>query len=429
MEKLHWNVLVFPGGMENGLEILASLKHCKEVTLFSASSDTPNQAFYTYQNNNICRDVRLPGWVCDLNNIITKHNIDVIFPANSFIIDALNSNRENICCPILLPSDSVLKITRSKRKTLSVLRKSLPCPVIYRTPAEIRNFPVFAKPDNGYGAQGTVIIKNAEDLNDLDLESYVIQEFLPGKEFTIDCFSDSSSNLLFVSGRERSRIRMATSMHAEPVAKDLDIFFRECAEKILQKIKLTGAWFFQMKEDISGNLKLLEIDARIAGTMCYDRCKGVNFPLLSLYTFFGHPVKIMTNSFDMSMDRCLRNRFLINYDYDAVYVDLDDTIIFKNKINTLLITFLFQCLNNNKEIILLSKHLGNGDAFLREYRIYDIFSSIIWLKEEDEKYKYIKNRKSIYIDDSFSQREKVFSNLGIPTFDSSMIECLIDERI
>ena len=49
--KKHWNVLVFPGGMENGIEIYNSLKSCKEITLFSASSSIPNQAFYIYNNN------------------------------------------------------------------------------------------------------------------------------------------------------------------------------------------------------------------------------------------------------------------------------------------------------------------------------------------------------------------------------------------
>lgn len=430
MTRPHWNVLVFPGGMENGIEIYNSLKFCKEVTLFSASSPVPNQAFYLYKNNNIVRDVRKEGWIDDLNKIIKKHHIDIIYPANSFVIDALYSKKSEIDAPILLPSDEVIKITRSKKNTLDLLKNIIPLPQVYKNQKEINKFPVFIKPDNGYGAQGAQRIDTPQELTLVDFNKFIVQELLPGREYTVDCISDNEGKLLFAAGRERSRIRMATSMHAEAVSVELDNFFTECAKKILQKIKISGTWFFQMKEDALGNLKLLEIDVRIAGTMCYNRCRGINFPLLSLYLFFNLPVNIICNKAAIKLDRSLRNRYLFEYEYDKVYVDLDDTIIFHNQINTDLIKFLYQCLNQNKQIILLSKHLGNDkEKYLRQWRIFELFDKIIWLNEEERKSDYIEKSKSIYIDDSFSQRKDVADKLGIPTFDASMVECLLDERI
>ncbi len=430
MVKVKWRVLIFPGGMENGIEIYNSLKFCKEVSLFSASSSVPNQAFYLYKHNNIVRDVREEGWVDDLNDIIKKNNIDVVYPANSFVIDALYAQRFNICAPVLLPNDDVLRITRSKKSTLERLKGVLPLPIVYEKPTDIKQFPVFIKPDNGYGAQGAKRVDTPAELSGIDFDKFIVQELLPGKEYTVDCLSDNEGKLLFSAGRERSRIRMATSMHAEAVSPELDSFFAECANKILQKIKISGAWFFQMKEDCEGYLKLLEIDVRIAGTMCYNRCRGINFPLLSLYLFFNLPVAVSYNRVPLKLDRSLRNRYIFDYEYDKVYVDLDDTIIYRNEINTDLIKFLYQCLNRKKQIILLSKHLGNDkEEYLRQWRISGIFDKIIWLNEEDQKSDYIDCSKSIYIDDSFSQRKEVADRLGIPTFDASMIECLLDERI
>ncbi|MBQ7285812.1 MAG: ATP-grasp domain-containing protein, partial [Alphaproteobacteria bacterium] len=368
--------------------------------------------------------------VDDLNKIIKKHNIDIIYHANSFVIDALYNKKNEINLPILLPSDKVIEITRSKKNTLNLLKDSLPLPHVYKKLEEVNQFPVFIKPDNGYGAQGAQKIDTPQELALVDFNKFVVQELLPGREYTIDCISDNEGKLLFSAGRERSRIRMATSMHAETVGIELDNFFTECAKKILQKIKISGAWFFQMKEDAFGNLKLLEIDVRIAGTMCYNRCRGINFPLLSLYLFFNLPINIIFNKTPIKLDRSLRNRYLFEYEYDKVYVDLDDTIIFHDQINTDLIKFLYQCLNQNKKIILLSKHLGNDkEKYLKQWRIFEIFDKIIWLNEEDIKSDYIEKSKSIYIDDSFSQRKDVADKLGIPTFDASMIECLLDERI
>lgn len=429
MEKKHWNVLVFPGGMENGIEIFNSLRYCKEISLFSASSNFPNQAFYLYQNNHICSDVRSSQWVDELNSIIHDCHIDIVYPANSIVIDALQSKKKLIQTDILLPEDDVLNTTRSKKNTINTLKDVIPTPICYNDIQSVTSFPVFAKPDKGYGSQGATVINDIVALSNIDFNSYIIQELLPGKEYTIDCFSDYNGELLFSSGRERSRIRMGTSMHAEPITTELESYFKNCAIQILKKILITGAWFFQMKEDKDGQLKLLEIDVRIAGTMCYNRCKGVNFPLLSIYNFYKLPVSILENNNYITLDRCLRNRYIFNYEYDTVYIDLDDTIIVDNLVNTDMIKFLYQCINKNKKIILLSKHNGEKTEYLIKYHIKDIFSSIIWLEECDDKYKYIKPDNSIYIDDSFSQRKDVSEKLGIPTFDPSMIECLIDERI
>lgn len=429
MVKQHWNVLVFPGGMENGIEIYNSLRFCKEVTLFSASSDVPNQAFYIYKDNHLCPDVRENGWIEELNKIVAENKIDIIYPANSFIIDALYRNKQSVNCDILLPRDEALAITRSKKRTIDLLKGVIPTPEVFLGPNKVQSYPVFIKPDGGYGAVGARVVETNAELERVDFSLYIVEELLPGKEYTVDCFSDGNGKLLFSSGRERSRIRMATSMHAEAVPSELDALFKKYAEQILGKIPISGAWFFQMKEDASGKLKLLEIDIRIAGTMCYDRCKGVNFPLLSLYDHFGLPVSVSINEEKLSLDRCLRNRYHFDYEYDNVYIDLDDTIIFNGQYNTEIMKFLFQCLNQQKNLVLLSKHIGDGDSYLKQWKLDSLFSSVIWLEEEDDKAKYINPNRSIYIDDSFSQRKSVAEKCGIPTFDASMIECLIDDRI
>lgn len=262
------NVLVFPGGMENGIEIYNSLKFCKEIRLFSASSSAPNQAFYLYKKNNIVRDIHDENWISDLNKTIEQNKIDLIYPANSLIIDHLSQNADKIKTEILLPKYDVLELTRSKKRTINILQDLIATPKTYQNISEIKKYPIFVKPDRGYGSQGVYIANSAQEIANLDFNSFAVQEFLSGKEYTIDCFSDKNAKLLFSSGRERSRIRMGTSMHAELLSPEQENFFEEIANKILSKIKITGAWFFQMKSDENNNLKLLEIDVRIAGTMC-----------------------------------------------------------------------------------------------------------------------------------------------------------------
>src|SRR5438034_10667059 len=76
-----YNVLVFPGGTEIGLEIQRSLRDCKEVRLFSAGAAVSNHAPYVYADHAIVPSIDDPAWVDALNQVIRERGIDYIYPA------------------------------------------------------------------------------------------------------------------------------------------------------------------------------------------------------------------------------------------------------------------------------------------------------------------------------------------------------------
>jgi len=424
------NILIFPGGTENGLEILKSLRNLKEINVFGATSDTVNHTEYVFKNVAKVSNVNDPIWIQEINKIVLLHSIDLIFPANSLVIDALNDARDKIDTEILLPSYETIQSTRSKKKTLELLNGLLPTPKIFANKVDIKKYPLFVKPNKGYGSQGS---KKIEKPHELELfhfgDDFLVQEFLSGDEYTVDCFSDFNNNLLYASGRTRERIRMGTSMHSCDATTEMQEIFSEYANIINEKFNISGAWFFQLKKDSRGVLKLLEVDIRIAGTMALNRVKGVNFPFLSILNHLGCDVKVLYNNFYVEIDRSLANRYKHNIEFDAVYIDLDDTIIVKQRVNLIVIRFLFQCLNQGKKIILVSKSLEHDKlAYLEKWRIREIFDEIYWLNECESKASYIKDKKAIFIDDSFSQRLDVYKKLNILTFDSSMLEVLLDDR-
>ena len=222
---------------------------------------------------------------------------------------------------------------------------------------------------------------------------------------------------------------MGTSMHSEIANQEIQIIAKDYANKIIENIPIEGLWFFQLKRGKDNKLYLLEIDIRVAGTMALSRGLGVNLPLLNIYYFSGCNIQINKQNYDLVIDRSLNNRYKIKLSYSVVYIDLDDTIIIKNRINTQIMKFLFQCINKNIKIVLISKSLEKDKiGFLKKYKISEIFDELIWLKEDDCKADFIKEEDSIFIDDSFSQRKKVKEKLYIPTFDPSMIEVLLDDR-
>ena len=50
-------------------------------------------------------------------------------------------------------------------------------------------------------------------------------------------------------------------------------------------------------------------------------------------------------------------------------------------------------------------------------------------EKTDDKSKYVSNKSSIFIDDSFAERRNILTKCNIPVFDLDMIESLIDWTI
>lgn len=424
-----FRVLVFPGGTEIGLEINSALRWCKEVELVSAGLAISNHATYVFSQHTEIPSIHKPGWLEALNELIVRQGVNYVFPAYDDIIVALAENADRIRATIVTSPLETCLVTRSKSQTYHVLRDIVPVPWVYDPSVPIDQFPVFVKPDKGQGSQNTHLVHDNQQLNMVlrrDASALVL-EYLPGEEYTIDCFSDRDEGLLFCAGRERTRTRSGISMSSHIVSMPE---FREFAIAISRKLKFHGAWFFQLKKDTSSNLKLLEIGPRIAGTMALNRVLGVNFPLLSLYEQKRLPLRIMTNPIQVDIDRALVNRYHHNVRYSTVYVDLDDTLIFKGAVNAKLVAFLFQCANQKIKLILLTRHTAEVQQTLLHYRLAGIFDEIVRVPPRPAcKSQFIKETNSILIDDSFSERHATASKLGIPTFDCSMLEMLMDDRV
>jgi len=422
---MHWNVLVFPGGSEIGLEICNALRDCKEVTLISAGMDISNHAPYVFPEHHILPSIEHDNWIDALNRLVDERSIDYIFPAYDDVIVALATHRDQIRAKLVTsPTDTCL-ISRFKSRTYAALADVVPTPTVYCDPGQIDRFPVFAKPDRGQGSQGTRLIENEADLREKVKPGDIVLEYLPGEEFTVDCFSDRSRGVLFAGGRCRLRVRNGISV-ATCAAEDPE-FFR-IAEAIQSRIPFHGAWFFQLKRDREGVLKLLEVAPRIAGAMAFHRAYGINFPLLSLYEQERMPVQIMRNNGVIQLDRALVNRFRHDLSFDTVYVDLDDTLVLRGAVHTQLVAFLYQCINAGKTIVLITKHAGNLEETLERRRIRQLFDRIVHLRSDEEKADHIDARDAILIDDSFSERKRVHERTGIPTFDCSMLELLLDHK-
>lgn len=419
-------VLIFPCGTEIGLEINKSLKNSKFFKLFGASSEKINHGTYVFDNYiGELPYVTEDNFIESLNNLIIEYKIDYIYPAHDSALLELSRRRNEIRCEIVASEYRTCKICRDKIETYKIFKDEIDVPKIYNLGDKIDIYPVFLKPNIGQGSQDTYLVHNRDELDFYVNRNskLMILEYLPGEEYTVDCFTDRKGELKYVYPRERRRVRNGISVNTYPVE---GIEFNNIAKKINKNLNIRGAWFFQVKKNKNNKLVLLEIEPRIAGAMGINRSIGVNLPLITLFDFENIDIEIMKNNFNICLDRALENKYKIDLEYDEVFVDLDDTIIMRQTINANLIKFLFQCVNEKKRITLITRHLESDlEDYLRKYRIYEIFDEIIAINDGSQKHKYINNLSSIFIDDSYAERKDVKDNIGIPVFDIDSIECLI----
>ena len=423
------NVLVFPAGSEIGLEINNALKYSKHFKVYGLTS-TPNHSEYVFSN---CITgvpyFDSPDFIEKLNEVIKEYEIDYIYPAYDDIQLFLVQNADKINAVIVSADLYTTEICRSKSKTYRLFKDEDFVPDTY-SESEVKKFPVFVKPDVGQGAQGALKVNDAAELKYALNENpgRIICEYLSGEEYTVDCFTDNDGNLLCFKMRNRKRIRTGISVSSEILPEDEKV--KQIAKIINSRLHFKGAWFFQLKRNDSGEYRLMEVAPRIAGTIGITRNLGLNYPMMTLFCFEGVPVTVIDNKYSITVDRAFISRYKTDIEYSWVYVDFDDTVHLGDKVNTILMMFLYQAKNQGKNIVLLSRHSKDIHSSLKDFHISEeLFSDIIVIDNDKPKSSYIVQKSAIFIDDAFSERYDVSRVCGIPVFDCSEVEALLDWRV
>lgn len=411
-------VLVYPCGTEIALEICRCVNGSTHFELFGGSSSHDHGRF-VYKNfiNNLpfIDDNSDESAIREFANIVK--GFDFIYPAMDGVILKFKQYEQLFDAKVIAPDFETASICRSKKKTYEAFENIIKIPSLNPD-----TFPVFIKPDVGQGSVGARVIKNREELDFFMTPDMLVMENLTGPEFTIDCFTNNRGKLIFAKARGRKRVKGGISVNSIRVNGKR---FETIARKINSRLAQRGGWFFQVKENCDGELVLLEVACRIAGTSGLCTGYGVNLPLMTLHLFNGNEIDdTIINDLEIEVDRALESKFKINIDYDKVFMDFDDTLVIDDKINLDMIAFIYQCLNEGIPTVLITRHKGNLQAALRDRKLEGIFSEIINIVDGSEKHVHV-SENSIFIDDSYVERLKVKNNKKIPVFSPMEARCLL----
>ena len=431
------NVLVFPSATYPAMQIIDCLKNNPRFHVIAGASYS-NHAEY------VCDDtidnipfINASNFWPYFKQLILDRNIEFIIPTDETAAMILKEKETDLCAAVICSPYETTKLCRYKSHTYKALCGEKYVPITYNTNNldAINDYPIFIKPDSSQGSKGAMVVKNREQLLNIDkLDEYVLCEYLPGEEYTVDCFTDKNRELLFCNPRVRTRLMNGITARGHNI--ELAPEFEEVVKSINSKIEFRGYWYLQLKRDKEGQLKLLEICTRFAGTYAISKGKGANLPLVALCDFAGLDAAVLQNNYIVECDKTYIDRYKLDITYNHVYVDYDDTVTIKNgkAVNPYVIAYLYECRYKNIKISLITRHKDTfnetlQDSFKKLSIAENLFDEIIELKWDESKKNVITDtNNSIFIDNSFKERKEIYDAFGIPVFDISNIDCLFDWR-
>lgn len=167
------------------------------------------------------------------------------------------------------------------------------------------SFPLVVKPRTGSGSKGVKIIHSAKELEQTEKSpALIIQEFLPGDEYSVDVLANSKGEVVAAVPRERMKIDSGVAVTSRVV---LDQELIDAATQVAQTVGVQFVANVQLRRDAHGNPCLLEVNPRFPGTMTLTVASGVNMPSLALRHRLGAPLNDAPSPNAVAMVRYLED--------------------------------------------------------------------------------------------------------------------------
>jgi carbamoyl-phosphate synthase large subunit len=168
--------------------------------------------------------------------------------------------------------------------------------------------PAIVKPRSGSGSRGIHLLERRAELDALPRDAtLLVQEHLPGTEYSLDVLARADGHVAGVVPRARLKVDSGIAVTGRTLHDErLDAFAREVAALI----GLTTVANVQVKEDADGVPALLEVNPRFPGTMPLTVASGIDMPRLAIAEALGAAIPDGPLAFDdIAMVRFFQERF------------------------------------------------------------------------------------------------------------------------
>ena len=169
--------------------------------------------------------------------------------------------------------------------------------------------PAIVKPRVGSGSRGIHRVEGIKEFERLERDgSLLVQELLPGAEYSLDVLATREGRVIAVVPRERLKVDSGIAVTGRTCH---DERLQRIGREVAELIGLTGVANVQVKGDTHGNPALLEVNPRFPGTMALTVASGPDMPWLCVAEALGEAMPKQALPFaDIAMVRFFQERFL-----------------------------------------------------------------------------------------------------------------------
>ena len=220
-----------------------------------------------------------------LLTICRKLTIDAIVPLTNNAIDFLDEYREELSGEnrrLFIQESFTIKVCHDKWNLWKfMIQEDFKSPKTFllaeSEPPNI--FPLIAKERKGEGGKNQSIIENQRDL-DYCMDKYpnhIFQEFIQGKEFSVDLFADANGVPKLIVPRERLSVRGGEVMTSRI---DMNKSIIVSVEALSRRLGLTGPCNIQGIQDKNGIFFFTDLNLRFGSGSVHTIAAGGNIPLM-----------------------------------------------------------------------------------------------------------------------------------------------------
>jgi carbamoyl-phosphate synthase large subunit len=248
-----------------------------------------------------------------IRQLCVDDSIDVVISTVDVELPPLAARRHDLGGAVLAaPPVATLDVTLDKWELALRCAPLLRVPVTRLLNAEgiaLRwIFPVIVKPRRGAGSRGVRLVPDRATLTAMEPdEALIIQEHLPGDEFSVDVLADNDGTVVAAVPRTRTRVDSGVSIAGRTVH---DEGLESTAAAVARAIGLRGVANVQLRRDTEGVPALLEVNPRFPGALPLTIAAGVDMPSLVLDLALGREIPTKLDFLDLANVRYLEDVFV-----------------------------------------------------------------------------------------------------------------------
>jgi carbamoyl-phosphate synthase large subunit len=325
-------VLVTGAGGPSGVSILQAMAQAP-VTMLAADIDPYGAGLYLVDapRRAILPRGEDPRFVDALLELCEREHVDVVIPTVDTELLPLAQARARYAdagVRLVLASEPTLAVCLDKWLLAERCRDHVRVPVTVVVdhafaPAAC-TLPAIVKPRSGSGSRGIHLLERRDELDALPRDAtLLVQEHLPGTEYSLDVLARADGHVAGVVPRARLKVDSGIAVTGRTLHDErLDAFAREVAALI----GLTTVANVQVKEDADGLPALLEVNPRFPGTMPLTVASGIDMPRLAIAEALGAAIPDGPLPFDdIAMVRFFQERFfafddIVDLQHDAALI-------------------------------------------------------------------------------------------------------------